>query len=167
MSTAMSYDAEGWFGGSVRTNNQADVSGSGRSDSYSTSDSVADIPIFIPVPFKELSSVEYWRRDDLIWQMSDALKAQFPRHCFIQIPERKTQPMLVPFVKEFRLYPQDVEKYKLKLYSRVEALPAAEVDALLSAEREQLKARAMEYLTSSRESAPAETVDQYNKDFVE
>ena len=36
--------------------------------------------------FTELSSEEYWSREDQIWRMSNALKAQFQRHCFIQIP---------------------------------------------------------------------------------
>ena len=40
------------------------------SESFSESDSVADVPIFIPVPFKELSSVEYMPLDEQLHQMT-------------------------------------------------------------------------------------------------
>ena len=152
---------EHWFGiGDSSVNTEG--GGSGTADA--TSESEVDIPIFIPVPFEELSSMEYWSRDDQIWRMSDALKAQFQRHCFIQIPARRTQPMLVPLVKAFRIYPKRVLKYQHKLYGQAKALPTAEVDGLLSAERERLKAAAMEYIASGDEPSETEkvsrTVDQ-------
>ncbi len=100
--------------------------------------------------------------------MSDALKAQFPRHCFIQIPERETQPMLVPFVKQFGVFPEDVREYERVLYEQAKALPVPEVDALLRVDREQIKARAMEYLTAPQvDHEAAEAVDANLDDGVE
>ena len=153
-------DGEGWFTGPATTDSHTDTSGTGRSWGDSSMEGVIDIPIFIPLPFRELSSEEYWTLEEQIWKMSDALKAQFQRHCFIQIPEQETQPMLVPFVKEFRIYPKHVEGYKQKLYRRNDALPVAEVDVILSAERERLKAQAMEYLTSPQEPTEEDKVAQ-------
>jgi hypothetical protein len=160
--TQFSYDSEGWFGGSSTTDSNVMTSGAGGSYADTESESVADVPIFIPVPFKELSSVEYWPLEEQIFRMSDSLKAQFPRHCFIQIPEKKTQPMLVPLVKEFRLFPEDVASYQRELYGQAKALPVGEVDSLLDAERGRLKKEAMEYLAaaSADEKANAETVGQ-------
>src|ERR1035438_8931746 len=69
------------------------------SDSYATSESEADIPIFFPVPFQELSSIQYHSLDEQLTELTAALKLQFQRHCFIQIRQQETQPMLVPFVE--------------------------------------------------------------------
>ena len=74
-------------------------SGYSDSESYSTSESEADIPIFFPVPFSELSSIQYYTLDEQLTKLTAALKTQFQRHCFIQIRQQETQPMLVPFVE--------------------------------------------------------------------
>ncbi len=58
---------------------------------------MADVPIFIPVPFQELSYVQYFSLEEQLHEMAAALKEQFPRHCFIKI--QGTQPLLVPMVE--------------------------------------------------------------------
>ena len=96
------------------------------------------------MPFKELSALEYWSRDDQIWRMSDALMNQFPRHCFIKIHNQKTQPMLVPFVRSYFLSPRNLVRYTGQLYAKQRALPAAQVDRLIEERQQRLlvKARA-------------------------
>ena len=64
--------------------------------------------------------------------------------------------MLVPFVKEFRILPKRGEEYQRRLYRQVKALPIAEVDELLSAERKQLEADGMEYVASGDEPSVEE-----------
>ncbi len=152
-------EGEGWFGTTQMSRSESSVNSSGSGYTYGdgSSESVTDIPIFIPVPFKELSSVQYWNLEEQIWRMSDALKEQFPRHCFIEIPEQKTQPMLVPFVKEYRLFPADLLDYQHKLYSRVHALPVEEVDKLLELEHKRLKDEALEYISSPSLDEKAES----------
>jgi hypothetical protein len=57
------------------------MSGSSNSDSQSWSDSESetDIPIFFPVPFEELSSVQYYPLDEQLTELTAALKEQYQR----------------------------------------------------------------------------------------
>src|SRR5712691_6186199 len=102
--------------------------------SDSTSESEVDIPIFFPVPFKELSSVQYYSLDEQLTQLTAALKNQFQRHCFIQIRQQETQPLLVPFVEPvttFNYSRKNLDWYVDRQHQKQQALPAAEVDRLL------------------------------------
>jgi len=141
-------EGEGWFDMSSlvsTTESQTSVSGSGKMEAETYGDAVADIPIFIPVPVKELSSEEYWKLDEQIWRMSDALKEQFPRHCFIKILNQKTQPMLVPIVKEHHLFEKDFLQYQNELYNQVKALRTKEVDGLLEEQKKDLEVMAKKH----------------------
>jgi hypothetical protein len=154
-------EGEGWFGApglTSTTESQASGSASGQMEADTYGDAEADIPIFIPVPFKELTSEEYWSLEEQIWRMSDALKEQFPRHCFIKVLNQKTQPMLVPMVKEYHLFEKDLLKYQKELYAQVKALPRQDVDKLLEEQKEDLEiisksqsAGAVKYPTKFRE----------------
>jgi hypothetical protein len=97
-------------------------------------DGVADIPIFVPVPFQELSSIQYYT--------TAALKEQFERHCFIKIRQQHTQPMLVPFLKSFFTTQKNLEWYKDKLLREHDALKPAAVDALIENRERDLLAAA-------------------------
>ncbi|MEM2914704.1 MAG: type IV secretory system conjugative DNA transfer family protein, partial [Candidatus Bathyarchaeia archaeon] len=145
---------EGWFEIPLQepellstTESESTSFGEGDFESSSWSFAEADIPIFIPVPFEELSSLEYWSLDEVKWQMSEALKGQFPRHCFIQIPGQKTQPMLVPYVKGFYVSEEDVKDYEQSLYEKIGALPRAEADRLIAEERKILEQRAEDFVS--------------------
>jgi hypothetical protein len=103
--------------------------------SFSESESVADIPIFIPVPFQELSSVQYFSLDEQLTELTAALKEQFPRHCFVKLPQAETQPMLVPFVEPVTTFVHDrtnLDWYIQRELQKQDALPASEVDRLLA-----------------------------------
>ncbi len=134
------FQPEQWFastGGStlsdVSSSGSSSLSGSGSSDSESWSDGEgeADIPIFVPVPFEELSSIQYYSLEEQLTEATAALKQQFTRHCFIKLPEQETQPMLVPFVKSFYTSTENREWYIGQQHQKQHALPAAEVDRLL------------------------------------
>jgi hypothetical protein len=141
------YTPEHWFGiampagtteissfGSTTTSSR----GSSDMDSYSTGESEVDIPIFFPVPFQELSSIQYHSIEGQMTRLTAALKNQFQRHCFIQIRQQETQPMLVPFVEPvttFTYSRKNLDLYIERQHQRQNALPAAEVDRLLQ-ERE-------------------------------
>jgi len=139
------YTPDNWFGSptSPGTTNEVTSSGStiassssySDSDSYSSSESEADIPIFFPVPFQELSSVQYYTIDEQLTELTAALKLQFQRHCFIQIRQQETQPMLVPFVEPVTTFTYDrknLDWYIDRQHQKQKALPAAEVDRLLA-----------------------------------
>lgn len=161
------FQPNDWFGSSSAGTSQGEsrssfsFSGSGQStsDSFGDSQGVADIPIFFPVPFKELSSVEHYTIDEQIWEMTKALKEQFERHCFIKVRQQTTQPMLVPFVKSFHTNQKNLRWYKEKLLAEHDALKPAEIDQLI-ATRDQalLKAAASEPIDvefSSRTKQPS------------
>jgi len=121
-------------------------SGSGEFGAEGKVSATIDIPIFHPVPFKELSSEEYWKLEELIWQLSDALKKQLLRHCFIEMPNQETQPMLVPFVQEYRVFPEDLVEYQETLYQKANALPKEQTDMLLEQEKERLEKETEKFL---------------------
>ena len=104
-----------------------------------------DIPIFYPVPFEELSSAETWSLEEQIWRMSGALMAQLMRHCFIQMPARNTQPMLVPFVKEPRLFLESVAEYEEHLSQKAGALTKMKADMIIEGEKRKLEQDAQLY----------------------
>ena len=89
----------------------------------------ADIPIMLPVPFRELSSVQYFTTDEQLIQLTAALKEQFQRHCFVKVHDQKTQPMLVPFVKRFYTSPKNLAWYEERILAGCRAMPRALLDA--------------------------------------
>ncbi len=107
-------------------------SGSSYSDSSSSSESEADIPILIPVPFQELSSIQYYTTEEQLLGLTAALKEQFPRHCFIKIHSEKTQPLLVPFVEQFYTPPENHQWYESQIFAANNALSADQADALIA-----------------------------------
>ena len=138
------YTPDNWFGSPASTGTMSEVVSSGSTtgsstgysdtNSYSTSESEADIPIFFPVPFRELSSVQYYSIEEQLTELTAALKLQFQRHCFIQIRQQETQPMLVPFVEPITTFTysrENLDWYIDRQHQRQHALPAAEVDRLL------------------------------------
>jgi hypothetical protein len=127
----------GYTEGSSSGNNSASSSGYSDTEAYGDSESVADIPILIPVPFQELSSVQYYTTEEQLTELTAALKEQFPRHCFIKIQGEKTQPMLVPFIepiRSFRDSEENLKWYRDQQNEKQHALPAAEVDRLINEE---------------------------------
>lgn len=112
-------------------------SSSSDSDSWSDSESEADIPIFFPVPFQELSSIQYYTLDEQLTEATAALKNQFQRHCFIKLLDQETQPLLVPFVEgvtSFRDCDENLQWYVGYQNKRQDALPPREIDRLLEAQ---------------------------------
>jgi hypothetical protein len=106
-------------------------SGSSGSDSHSESESVADIPVFVPVPFRELSSIQYYTPEEQLTEFTAAIKEQYARHCFIKLPGEDAEPMLVPNVEQFYIAQRRLVAYQEKLFEKSLALPAATVDQLL------------------------------------
>jgi len=106
-------------------------SGSSGSDSYGDSESVADIPVFVPVPFEELSSIQYYTTAEQLDEFTAAIKEQYARHCFIKLPGEDAEAMLVPNVEQFYIAERHVLAYQDKLFLKSNALSAAAVDQLL------------------------------------
>ena len=132
---------------------QMSHSGSSYSDTDSETVGEADIPIFRPVPFTELSSIEHYTLDEQLTELTAALKRQFQRHCFIEIHEQEAQPMLVPFVREYYTRPSNQKWYIDKVLAEHQALPAADADRLI----EEREAALLKEVNASRVTAPLTT----------
>jgi hypothetical protein len=139
-STGEFFGPEQWFGPAAASGTSAGLSsgasrmsgsGSSGSDSYGESESVADIPVFVPVPFRELSSVQYFSVDEQLTKLTAALKEQYARHCFIKIQNEETEPMLVPKVEQSYASPKNVRWYEDKMLAKSNALTTAAVDQML------------------------------------
>jgi hypothetical protein len=107
-------------------------SGENHSTSQSESEGVADVPIFIPVPFKELTSVERYTIEEQLLELTQALKLQLQRHCFIQLPGQETQPLLVPFVKQHYVSKENYKWYIERIARANNALTPKEADELIA-----------------------------------
>jgi hypothetical protein len=165
------YTPDIWFSSPTSTGTTSQMASSGSTtasssgysdtDSYSTSESEADIPIFFPVPFQELSSVQYYSLDEQLTELTAALKIQFQRHCFIQIRQQETQPMLVPFVEPvitFMYSRKNLDGYIARQHQNQRALAAAEVDRLIEEQETALLEAAIPDQATSR-AAEAETAE--------
>jgi hypothetical protein len=183
-SSSQTYFYDDWFsmpqlsGTRTETTSSGTASMNGRSsswaestsngDSYGESDSVADVPIFIPVPFQELSSVQYFSLEEQLHQVTAALKEQFPRHCFIKIQGHETQPLLVPMIEQHYTSEENLLWYRNWQLEQQNALPAPEVDQLLEQQEKKFLEAAGQIInvmpvsteTESRQQAAATVVSR-------
>ncbi len=140
------FQPQDWFGDALAGTTASLVHGSSSAHGHHTNttrfegdaDGEADVPIMLPVPFQELSSVQYFSTEEQLIQLTAALKEQFGRHCFIKIHHQKTQPMRVPFVEEYHTPHQYKKWYEDRLFTRAGAVPAEAVDASIAAEESAL-----------------------------
>jgi hypothetical protein len=123
--------------------NSMSGSSTSHSDSWSDSEGESDVPIFIPVPFQELSSIQYYSLDEQLTEMTAALKEQFPRHCFIRIHGNDTEPLLVPMVRDFYTSEQNMSWYQKKKLTDAGAVSAVEADRLIAEAEDALKQRVL------------------------
>ncbi|MCA9840106.1 MAG: TraM recognition domain-containing protein, partial [Trueperaceae bacterium] len=84
----------------------SNFSSRGSHSASSESEGIADVPIYRPVPFTELSSTEFYSLEEQKERMAWAIMRQYQRHLFIRIPGMPTQPALTPFVSTQRLPPE-------------------------------------------------------------
>lgn len=97
--------------------------------SVSESEGSTEVPVFVPIPQQELGSEAEWSREEKVSHVAQTLKEQMQRHCFIKINTEKTQPMLVPLVREHPINEELLTAYEGQVYSGQGALSAPEVDA--------------------------------------
>jgi hypothetical protein len=135
----------------------SEFSGESHSASRSESEGVADIPVFVPVPYQELSSVQYYTPDEQLLELTQALKLQQQRHCFVQLPNQETQPLLVPLVKDFYVSKTDVDWYVQKLARRANALTPEEANRRIFQDRQDL----LQLQNRPSESAEVESTPQH------
>lgn len=159
-SSGESFTAADWSSfpapvGTSFTSGDSSMSASGSSDMHAesegNSESVADIPILIPVPFQELSSVQYYAPEEQLLELTAALKEQYQRHAFVKIQQQETQPMLVPFVDTPYTSESNKAWYREKQLKEQDALSLAQVDKLLESQETALLKSAGVFETSETE----------------
>lgn len=133
---------EGWFTesesrGTASSTSQSVMSSESWSETESTayseseSESETIVPVFVPIPIQELGSETEWSLEEKRSKIAEMLKCQQQRHCFIKLDTEKTQPLRVPFVKEYFITPEDLLDYESKVYETQGAVPASQVDQFL------------------------------------
>ncbi len=90
------------------------------------------------MPYQELSSIQYYTPEEQLLELTQALKLQQQRHCFIQLPNQETQPVLVPLVEDFYVSKINLEWYVERLARATAALTPEEADRLISQARADL-----------------------------
>ena len=108
------------------------------SSGWSESEGVADIPVLLPMPYKELSSVQYYPIEEQLLELTQALKLSQQRHCFIQLPNQETQPLLVPYIKDFYLSDETKKQYAGRKAIEAAAITPEEADRQISQSLEDL-----------------------------
>lgn len=134
---------EGWFGESESTNQFSssgssayESSGGSSADTWSESEGETTVPVWVPIPIQELGSEAEWSRDEKVSKVAEMLKCQQQRHCYIKLDNEKTQPLKIPFVKDYSHPEENLLEYEQAVYREQGALPANQVDQLI-AENEQ------------------------------
>jgi hypothetical protein len=122
---------EGWFertpGATFQATSTNETCGMGTSETYSE----VEVPIFVPVPVKELGSESEWSREEKVSKVAELLKEQQQRHCFIKLDTERTQPMKIPLVRRYAVGPETLFAYENDVYRAQGALAAGEVDRMI------------------------------------
>lgn len=141
-SSSSSFSSDSW----------SDIVMDGESDTESESETV--VPVWVPIPVKELGSEAEWSREEKVSKVAQMLKEQMQRHCFIKLDTEKTQPLKVPFVKEYFIPMDYLLEYEQEVYNTQGALPAAQVDQIVADNETQFINRALQAV-QSQQSSPA------------
>ncbi len=163
---------EGWFGGDPDQGfvSQSEISSESQFGSENSSESWSEmesefesegeteVPVWVPIPVKELASETEWSREEKLSKIAEMLKCQQRRHCFVKLDTSKTQPMKVPFVRDYLFSPEFMQEYEREVYERQGALPAAEVDRRI----EENERRFLEKARGHRELPAAEEFSDEN-----
>jgi hypothetical protein len=130
------------------------------STGYAESEGEADIPVFVPVPYQELSSLQYYTPEEQIIELTQALKLNQQRHCFIQLPNQETQPLLIPFVKGFYVADETISGYTQRKAELSGAITPKEADKKIS--QSVVDLLLLRGTATTAENAPEASPDEVN-----
>lgn len=158
--SGMSWDVDAWEFPALPDNarhaeyeshaeHRSDTRSSGKSRMRSSG--WADIPIYRPEPFKEVSSITPYSLEEHWTRLAHSLMEQYQRHYFIK---RRNQPAIAavtPLIEEFRIFPKREQAYILEKLIKPYALPVEEIDQELADRLERLQRRARHEINSAPE----------------
>ena len=113
---------------------------SNTTDFEGTAEGIADVPIYRPEPFVELSSRQFYTHEEQVMEWTAALKEQLSGHCFIKIHHKRTQLLRVPFIREYRTPQYAIMQYEARKKRAAGAVAGHIVDAAIAAEEAKLAA---------------------------
>jgi hypothetical protein len=92
----------------------------------------SEMAVWVPIPTKELTTESEWTREEKISKVCEMLKYQNERHCFIKLDTEPTQPLEVPFVKDYPHSEESLLEYENAVFDAQGALKSNDVDLLVA-----------------------------------
>ena len=92
----------------------------------------SEVPVWVPIPTKELSTETEWSREEKVSKVAEMLKHQQERHCFIKLDTELTQPLRVPLVRSYSQSDETLLEYESAVYEAQGAWSASAVDTILA-----------------------------------
>jgi hypothetical protein len=106
--------------------------------------------VWVPIPIKELGSESEWSREEKLSKIAEMLKHQPQRHAFIKLDLEKTQPLLVPTIRDHFVSDENLSEYERRVFTAQGAIPGPEVDRLIAENGQRFLERAREYLSDGK-----------------
>lgn len=166
--TVVNPSLEGWFGDPaalseisnvMNSQNSFSTESQGSTDIEASSETV--VPVWVPIPTQELTTEAEWTREEKLDKVVETLKCQQQRHCFIKLDTLSTQPLCVPHVRDYGVYPETLLEYEHEVHRRQGALAPADVDRKLIESRRQF------FENAGIKTAPGEFSEPPPIDFLE
>lgn len=123
--------AHGSSSASASSHGDSSFSGSAISSAES------EVPWYEYVPFKEISSINYFTPEELLEKFISWIKNQGPRQAQIKIDIKKPVPIYTPTIEEVRVRPKDVQLFENKM-ALLYAKPINQIDLEISERRNNL-----------------------------
>lgn len=117
-------------------------------ESHFESTGESEVPVWVPIPVKELTTESEWTREEKVSKVVEMLKYQQERHCFIKLDNEPTQPLRIPFVREYSQSDKTLLEYEEAVFQAQGALHGPDVDRLLDQNEKRFLASAAEYDSS-------------------
>jgi len=132
-------------------------------ENYFDSTGESEVPVWVPIPVKELTTESEWTREEKVSKVVEMLKYQQERHCFIKLDNEPTQPLRIPFVRDYSQSEKSLLEYQEAVFQAQGALHGPDVDVLLDQNEKRFLASAAEYssqpshVLDATEVAPSNT----------
>jgi len=125
------FSSESYSDFSSESYSEFSSEGGSEGESYFKSEGDAEVPVWVPIPVQELGSEAEWSREEKVSKVAEMLKHQQERHCFIKMDTDATQPLKIPFVRDYSQSEQYLLEYEKAVYETQGAINGSEVDLLL------------------------------------
>ena len=135
----------------METDSDSTADTTSESTSDAASRSVADIPIYHPVPFLE-ATVTPWSLEEIKERLTHTLMLQLQRHGFVKPRDGWTEPMLVPMVAPCRLPVRRVLDYQATEAKNAGAVTPELSDYATAARTKQIEHQARQFAASTEEN---------------